>query len=660
MDLFSHIKIIDLTKVFSGPLATRHFADFGANVIKIEPSSGDDSRYFPPLVGNWSGYFEVLNRGKQSLVLNLKEKNDLQKFYQLCADADVVVENFSPATKKHLHIDYNTIKKINPKIIYASISGISQNIERKYYDVIAQAESGLISLNGGKTDMKNATSVIDAFSGIKLAFAISSALYSREISGQGCQIDVSMKGSAFDLLEQNLIAASITHKNPPKVGNHDSAIAPFGVFNTKDKSIVLAIGNESQWQIFASFLKKQNPKISLNIFSSNNLRLLNFQKLNKIITSVFEKINSADLQTNLQSIGIPCAEVKTMTEVLSDPENYQEKLLQKITHPIAGEIVVPTGGIKFSNFTTPDYKFAPSLNPPIVFLPYSRSYQDQVVNLLNLCFPGRKITPDTFNWKHFDKFFNQKSLAYIALKENTLCCFVCFTPLKINNPSLQLFYSCAVQATHPSFRRMGLVTKLTQLIEKELGAYSNYLGFSNESGLNIDRYSQKINYQIVGQLLRRYVLSLPTSSNLSFSPIDTIQNVEWPNFSFHIDKSADYLEWRYERNPKNKYKYYAIHQNQNLVGYLVCNISTYRIEVVDIIFDQKTISISKIISAFSDFAFKLNKPLTTYTYLPGILWHQAFPLLSFSKKLQVYLTVKSKETSFYDPNRWLIQAGDIQ
>jgi len=207
---------------------------------------------------------------------------------------------------------------------------------------------------------------------------------------------------------------------------------------------------------------------------------------------------------------------------------------------------------------------------------------------------------------------------------------------------------------------MGLVTKLTQLCEDKLGFDSNYLGFSNESGVNIDRHSQKINYQIVGQLSRRYVLSLPQLSTLTFSLTDMLPDTRWESSNYYIDKSADYLDWRYGHNPKNKYHYYSIHQNKNLVGYIICTISVYRIEVIDIIFDQKIIPISEIISAFSGFAYKLRKPITTYTYLPNILWRQAFPLLSLSKKLKIYLTIKSKKTSFYNQNRWLIQAGDIQ
>jgi CoA:oxalate CoA-transferase len=149
--IFKGIRILDLTKVFSGPFATRQFADFGAEVIKIENrDTPDDSRGFPPLKGNWSGYFEILNRNKKGISLNLKQTQDLQKFYKLCESADCIVENLTPRTKYNLKIDYEIIKQINPKIIYASLSGLGQNSNRKYYDVIAQAESGLMSLTGAE------------------------------------------------------------------------------------------------------------------------------------------------------------------------------------------------------------------------------------------------------------------------------------------------------------------------------------------------------------------------------------------------------------------------------------------------------------------------------------------------------------------------------
>ncbi len=362
MNIFSKIKIIDLTRVFSGPFATRHFADFGANVIKIEPLQGDDSRNYPPRIDNWSGYFEVLNRNKQSIFLNLKNTSDLEKFYILCEDADVLVENFTPNVKKNLKIDYKNIKKINPQIIYASISGVSPQINKKYYDLIAQAESGLISLNGEKDDMKISTSVVDAFSGMKLAFAISAALFNKERTNQGDEISVSMKGSAFDLLEQNLIEASIAKENPQKIGNMDSAIAPFGIFKTKDKNISLAIGNEIQWNNFSNYFKKCSPSLNNTNFSNNLVRIKNIDKLKIEIEKIFYNFSSKDILKILTNLDIPAAPINTMMDVINDQENFDENLLKKIKHPIAGDIIVPVGGIFFSKNKKEKYRFSPNLN----------------------------------------------------------------------------------------------------------------------------------------------------------------------------------------------------------------------------------------------------------------------------------------------------------
>ncbi len=359
MNLFSSLKILDLTQVFSGPFATRHFADFGAEVIKIESPSGDDSRNFPPLVNNWSGYFEILNKNKKSLILDLKNKKFLDIFYDLCKTCDVIVENFSYSVTNKLKIDYSTIKKINPRIIYASITGVSSRIDKKYYDVIAQADSGLISLNGDKEDMKISTSIIDAFSGMKLAYAISSALYAREKNNFGCQISVSMKGVAFDLLEQNLITTSLTNKNPKKVGNMDSAIAPFGVFKTKDAYITITIGNNKQWIVFQNFLFEKNKDFPVNLFMSNSKRLKNIKRLQKEIENILSNYSVIYIEKELTKIKIPCTRVKKMSDVLLDQENFSEKLLKKVKHPIVGNIVLSTGGIFFSKYKMKKYTIAP-------------------------------------------------------------------------------------------------------------------------------------------------------------------------------------------------------------------------------------------------------------------------------------------------------------
>jgi formyl-CoA transferase len=225
---------------------------------------------------------------------------------------------------------------------------VSDNVVKKYYDVIAQAESGLISLNGETNDVKISTSIVDAFSGMKLAFAISSCLYFREKHHRGQRIVVSMKGSAFDLLEQNLVAASLTQKNPYKVGNMDNAIAPFGVFSVSDGSIVLAIGNDSLWTLFVDSFKHYNSSLQNEIFATNDSRVEHITLLKTEIEKVFQNFDKRSLLQLLVSLQIPCSEVKTMIDVLKDQENFDEGLLTTYVVPTVGPIVVPTGGISFS------------------------------------------------------------------------------------------------------------------------------------------------------------------------------------------------------------------------------------------------------------------------------------------------------------------------
>ncbi|MFA6424156.1 MAG: GNAT family N-acetyltransferase [Candidatus Magasanikbacteria bacterium] len=664
MNLFSGIKILDLTRVFSGPFATRHFSDFGAEVIKIEPSQGDDSRKFPPHIGNWSGYFEILNRNKKSIILDLKNDKDLEKFYKLCKNCDVVVENFSPDVAKRLKIDYQTIAKINSNVIYASISGVSENIVKKYYDVIAQAESGLISLNGECEDMKNATSVVDAFSGMKLAFAISSALYGREKTKRGCKINVSMKGTAFDLLEQNLINTSVTNINPKKVGNMDSAIAPFGVFKTKNGAVVVAIGNNDQWERFEAFLLKHGPKRIFKHFATNILRLKNIQNLKTEIEQVFSLYLSKNIIKILEEKNIPCGQVKTMRDVINDEENYEENLLEKIKHPIVGDIVVPTGGIFFSKFKKEKYRIAPALN--MEYKEYKQEHTSQVVELLNKCFPNKKVTEKSFLWKHFDKFFNNKSVGIVALEEGVVCAFVCFTPIAIVNGEniYNHFYSCAIQATHPDFRRQGIVSKLTLMVEDKLGPAVEYIGFSNSEGVKIDKFSKKINYEILGQMATKYVVSLPYFSNFHIKQIDEInfQPKSQHNTSgFLILKNNEYLKWRYKNNPKNIYEYFEISKEDVVAGYIICKNSKLKYEVNEVaLFENKEKTYKEAIKAFSKFSINRGKFFVSYSYLQNKFWKQCFPLLSFTKKINIYFTIKTADTNLEDVDKWRIQGGDVQ
>jgi CoA:oxalate CoA-transferase len=357
MAIFQNITILDLTHVLSGPLATRHFADQGANIIKIEPIGGDDSRCFPPIIGEWSGYFETLNRNKKSLVIDLKAQSGLERFYELCKTADLIVENFSPTIKTKLKIDYKTIKLINPKIIYASLYGINKDNPRKYYDIIAQGESGLASLNGNQV---NRSAILDAFTGMKLAFAISSSLFWRQKHGEGMEINVSMLGCGFDLLEQNLITTSITKQNPDTT--FDTAISPFGVFHTLTNDITIAIGNDNQWQVFVAKMNELGSDFNFEAYPTNQIRLYNAQIINSNIQIIFSQFSAADLYTKMQIVNIPCGIVATMKDVLNNQDNYSDQLLQKVDISKVGKVVVANGGILYTDHPATNYQNAPRLN----------------------------------------------------------------------------------------------------------------------------------------------------------------------------------------------------------------------------------------------------------------------------------------------------------
>jgi crotonobetainyl-CoA:carnitine CoA-transferase CaiB-like acyl-CoA transferase len=348
-NIFSRIRVVDLTKVFSGPFATRMLADYGAEVIKIENKVNyDDSRNYPPLKNDWSGYYEILNRNKKSISLNLTNPKELQMLYNLVKDADVFVENLTSSTKFKLKIDYETLKSFNPKLVYASLSGLGQNNDKKYYDVIAQAQSGLMSLSGdGSKPIKIGPAIVDAFSGMTLAFAIAGALFYREKNNIGQYLDVSMLACAMNLLENNLIEYSITKKNPIPPEDHDNAISPFGIYKAKNGYIVVAVGNDNLWNKLLQFLK-QHIEISQELFSSNNLRLKNNGKLTLLLENVFAVYETESLIHSLSDLGIPCSKVYKMSDVASEEDNFKNKRLLQFNHPLLGQCVVPGFSINFS------------------------------------------------------------------------------------------------------------------------------------------------------------------------------------------------------------------------------------------------------------------------------------------------------------------------
>jgi CoA:oxalate CoA-transferase len=314
MKPLSNIKILDFTRVLSGPYCTAMLADIGADVIKIEPPQGDDYRHIGPFLEDGSsGLFETVNRGKRSLVLDLSIDADRAMALKLAGEADVVVENFRPGVAAKLGIGYEALRAINPKLIYASISGFGQTgpmAQRPAYDIIVQAMSGIMSMTGeaGGPPTLIGESVADVVSGLYASWAIMAALNQRHATGLGQHLDVSMLSSMLAL--QPLVAARLfaSGKAPKRVGNRHPISAPFGAFKAKDGMFMLAVLNDKLMKALAAVIKEplilSDPR-----FATDELRFQNEGALRAHIENWSSALNAHDAVELLLAAGVPAAEV---------------------------------------------------------------------------------------------------------------------------------------------------------------------------------------------------------------------------------------------------------------------------------------------------------------------------------------------------------------
>ena len=278
-------------------------------------------------------------------------------FYAFIKTGDVSLENFSPEVKEKLNIDYVTLSKINPQLIYWSLNWYWENINKKAYDVIIQAESWLASVNGVKNPMKNATAIIDSFSWLSLVLAISSLLYKREFTGKWDFVNIPMIASWIQMLEQNLIETSIESINPKLTWNHDNAIFPFWFFQVKYWEIALAIGNDTLWEKFTHNII---PELFWK-YTSNQERLDNKEDLIKLMQEVFKKYTKEELSQILDTIGIPNGKINTLLDIVNDDTLYENKFIKKIHHKQLWEIVVPYEFIKYKSYPIEDITPSPDL-----------------------------------------------------------------------------------------------------------------------------------------------------------------------------------------------------------------------------------------------------------------------------------------------------------
>jgi crotonobetainyl-CoA:carnitine CoA-transferase CaiB-like acyl-CoA transferase len=328
--------VLDLTRVRSGPTAVRQLADWGANVIKIETpphlEPGD------PAGGPRNGPdFQNLHRNKRSMTLNLKEKEGVAVLRRMVEKADVVVENFRPNVKARLGIDYAALRKINPRIVYASISGFGQDgpyQERPGFDQIAQGMGGLMSITGlpGQGPVRVGIPVADLTAGLFLALGIMVALLEREQSGEGQWIQTSLLQAQIFMLDFQAARWLIKHEVPGQAGNNHPTSIPTGVFTTSDGHINLACAGQKIWERFCQAVDAQWLADSPD-YATAAARLKNRDALNAEIDKLLSGRSSADWVAALNEAGVPCGPIYSIDQVFSDPQVEHLQIAQSVAKP---------------------------------------------------------------------------------------------------------------------------------------------------------------------------------------------------------------------------------------------------------------------------------------------------------------------------------------
>jgi crotonobetainyl-CoA:carnitine CoA-transferase CaiB-like acyl-CoA transferase len=361
----SHIRVLDLSRIMAGPWAGQILADLGADVIKVErPGAGDDTRSWgPPFLkdrdGNETrdaGYFLSVNRGKRSITLDLDKPEGQSVVRAIAARSDIVLENFKVGTLAKFGLDYQSLKAVNERLIYCSITGFGQTGPKRdlaAYDFMIQAMGGLMSVTGepdgkpGGGPEKVGVPIVDIMSGMYAAIAVLGALARRSETGKGDYVDIAMLDVQVGFLANQAMNYLISGKPPRRTGNAHPNIQPQDVFACRDGHVVLVVGNDGQ---FAAFCKAvgRSEWASDERFASNGGRVRNIAILRPLIAEIFATRDMADWIATLEAAGVPCGPINTVPMALDDAQVKHRGMRIDIAHPVAGSVPQVASPMRFS------------------------------------------------------------------------------------------------------------------------------------------------------------------------------------------------------------------------------------------------------------------------------------------------------------------------
>jgi crotonobetainyl-CoA:carnitine CoA-transferase CaiB-like acyl-CoA transferase len=373
----SHIKVLDLSRVLAGPWAGQLLADLGAEVIKVErPGAGDDTRSWgPPFLKNKdgsesreSGYYLAVNRNKRSLTISMEKPEGQEIIRKLAANSDIVLENFKVGTLPRYGLGYEDLKKVNPKLIYCSITGFGQDgpiAQNAAYDFLIQGMGGLMSITGeadanpGGGPQKVGIPIIDLMSGMYGTVAVLAALANREVTGKGEYVDLAMLDVQTAILSNQAMNYLVSGRVPKRQGNRHPNIMPQDVFKCADGQVVLAVGNDGQYAKMCQAINR--PELATDPrYIKNADRVRNKEVLLPVIEDILKKWTRADLCAAMDAVGVPCGPINDIDEVFEIPQVKHRGMKMDLPHPTSGTVPSVANPMKFMENKI-EYRTAPPL-----------------------------------------------------------------------------------------------------------------------------------------------------------------------------------------------------------------------------------------------------------------------------------------------------------
>jgi crotonobetainyl-CoA:carnitine CoA-transferase CaiB-like acyl-CoA transferase len=362
------IKVLDLSRVLAGPWCTQLLSDLGAEVTKIErPGTGDDTRHWgPPWHGEGdrrvAAYFLSCNRGKRSAAIDFAQPEGAALIRRLAEDADVVVENFKVGGLRKFGLDAAVLRELNPRLVFASITGFGQDgpyADRAGYDFIIQGMGGMMSVTGlpdgepGGGPMRAGVAIADLFTGMYTCVAILAALYRRQMTGEGAQIDMALFDTQIAVMANQASNALISGMDPPRQGNTHPNIVPYQPFDASDQPIIIAVGNDGQFARLAEICG--HPEWTKDErFNSNGARVANRSEMVRLITDRIRQKTAAEWLEQLEAAGVPAGPINTMTQALADVQAQHRQMVRSIAGmPLVGSPVRMDGARADSDLPPP-------------------------------------------------------------------------------------------------------------------------------------------------------------------------------------------------------------------------------------------------------------------------------------------------------------------